>query len=246
MSQKLGQTPKATHSSSGAILLKEATANTTTSVSPSHNPSAQHLPHAEASTRQKRGKAVRNGVAPLNVMPNTCKDFLRCDENKTALFSFLTREAICLPVAQGNELYATYGTGVLCSPADSCVAFLSPCLREEADTQLLLHVVDAVQKGCKKVTIRTVDKDVVVLAVGFLWCWAELLINCYSPSCCHNDSCQVTDSLSLTLSLGVSVTLLLHLLAEDRRQPGRHGSLSQRSLILCRNSWPCQVRSVKD
>ena len=30
----------------------------------------------------------------------------------------------------------------------------------------LLHVADAVQKGCKKVTIRTVDTDGVVLAVA--------------------------------------------------------------------------------
>ena len=94
------------------------------------------------------------------------KDFLRCDEDKTELFSFLTREAILLPVAQGKELYATDGTGVLCSPADSCVACLAPCLQEEADTRLLLHVADVVQKGCRKVTIRTVDTDVVVLAVA--------------------------------------------------------------------------------
>ena len=38
----------------------------------------------------------------------------------------------------------------------------------------------------------------------------------------------------------------LHLLVEKRRQPGILGSLSQRSVMLCRNSWPCQVRSVKD
>ena len=31
---------------------------------------------------------------------------------------------------------------------------------------MLLHVADAVQKGYKEVTIRTVDTDVVVLAVA--------------------------------------------------------------------------------
>ena len=78
----------------------------------------------------------------------------------------MARESINLPVALGKELYATDGTGVLCSPADLCVARLAPCSQEEADTRLLLHVADAVQKGCKKVTIRTVDTDVVVLAVA--------------------------------------------------------------------------------
>ena len=43
---------------------------------------------------------------------------------------------------------------------------LAPCSQEEADTRLLLHVADAVKKGSKKVTIRTVDIDVVVLAVA--------------------------------------------------------------------------------
>ena len=38
------------------------------------------------------------------------------------------------------------------------------CSQEEADKCLLLHVAYAVQKGSKKVTIRTVNTDVVVLA----------------------------------------------------------------------------------
>ena len=61
-------------------------------------------------------------MPPLNLMPKNWKDFLRCDENKTELFSLLTREAICLPIAKGKELYATDGTGVLCSPAASMSA----------------------------------------------------------------------------------------------------------------------------
>lgn len=120
----------------------------------------------KASTRQKRGKGTRKRVAPPTVMPKNWKDFLRCDENKTELFSFLSCEAVHLPLAQGKELYATDGTGVLCSPTELCLACLAPCSHEEADTRLLLHVADAVQKGCKKVTIRTVDTDVVVLAVA--------------------------------------------------------------------------------
>ena len=100
-------------------------------------------------------------------MPKNWKEFLRCDENKTELFSFLTHEAVNRPTPEGKELYATDGTEVHCSPADLCTDGLAPCLQEEADTRLFLHVADAVQKGCKKVTIRSVDTDVVVLSVAF-------------------------------------------------------------------------------
>ena len=88
-------------------------------------------------------------MAPSTVMPKNWRDFLRCDENKSELFTFLTHEVINLPLAEGKEVYATDGSGVLCSPAESDSAYLAPCSQEEADTRLLLHVSDAVQKGCK-------------------------------------------------------------------------------------------------
>jgi len=43
---------------------------------------------------------------------------------------------------------------------------LSPCTHEEADTRLFLHAADVVRDGCKRVLIRSVDTDVVVLAVA--------------------------------------------------------------------------------
>lgn len=43
---------------------------------------------------------------------------------------------------------------------------LAPCNHEEADTRMLLHTADAVSKGFDKITIHTVDTDVVVLAVS--------------------------------------------------------------------------------
>ena len=119
----------------------------------------------KASMREKRGKGTRKRVAPSTVMLKNWTDFLRVDENKTELFAFLSRQAAHRPLAEGKELYATDGSGVLCLPADLCLTHLAPCSQEEADTRLFLHLADAVQKGSKKVTIRTVDTDVVVLAV---------------------------------------------------------------------------------
>ena len=43
---------------------------------------------------------------------------------------------------------------------------LQSCSHEEADTRMLLHVKDAMNCGFKSVMIRTVDTDVVVLAVA--------------------------------------------------------------------------------
>jgi hypothetical protein len=120
----------------------------------------------KASTRQKRGKGTRKRVAASTAMPKNWKDFLRVDQNKTELFTFLSQKVVHLPLADGKELYASDGSGVLCSPAESNLARLAPCSQEEADTRLLLHAADAVQKGCTKITIRTVDTDVVVLAVA--------------------------------------------------------------------------------
>ena len=48
------------------------------------------------------------------------------------------------------------------------ISSLAPCSHEEIDTRMLLHVQDALQQGHKKILLRTVDTDVLVLAVAFL------------------------------------------------------------------------------
>ena len=84
----------------------------------------------------------------------------------TELFAFLSLEVVRLPLAESNELYATDGSGVICSPVESYCARLSPCSQEETDTRLLLVPVEAVQNGCKNVAMLTVNTDVVMFAVA--------------------------------------------------------------------------------
>ena len=48
----------------------------------------------------------------------------------------------------------------------SDVEYLQPCSHEEADTRILLHVAHCARQGLRKSLIRTVDTDVVVLAIG--------------------------------------------------------------------------------
>lgn len=71
-----------------------------------------------------------------------------------------------MALAPGKEVYATNEKNVLSSPVDCDVSNLVPCTQEEADTRLFLHVADAAKKGLKNVLVRTVDSDVVVLAVA--------------------------------------------------------------------------------
>ena len=48
---------------------------------------------------------------------------------------------------------------------------INPCSQEEADTKIFLHIFDMASKqGIKKVKIRTVDTDVVVIAVSTFHC----------------------------------------------------------------------------
>ena len=119
------------------------------------------LASLKASTRQKSGKGTRKRVAASTVMPKNWKTFyvsmrtklncLRSCHPKQFAFTWY------LLLADRKELYATDGSHI-----DSCLAHLAPC-SQEADTRLPLHAADAMQKGCKKVAIRTVDADVLVL-----------------------------------------------------------------------------------
>ena len=120
----------------------------------------------KSTTRQKRGKGVRRRVASATAIPQNWKDFLRLDENKTELFAFLAHNITSISTEEGKDVYTTHGSDVLCSTVDADLTNLAPCSHEEVDTRLLLHVADAVQKGFRKVCVRTVDTDVVVLAIA--------------------------------------------------------------------------------
>ena len=60
-------------------------------------------------------------------------------------------------------MFATDSHDVLCSMAQIDLTGLVPCSHEEADTRLFLHVADAIKKGYRKLLVRTVDTDVVVM-----------------------------------------------------------------------------------
>ena len=117
-------------------------------------------------TREKRGKGVRRRVAANNSIPKNWGEFLRLDDNKKELFAFLSREAIT--VETDKQVISTLLEDVVCRQERNKDG-LSPCSHEEADTRMMVHVADAA-KQYNSVIIRTVDSDVVVLAVYVFAC----------------------------------------------------------------------------
>ena len=90
-------------------------------------------------------------------------------ENKVELFLFLSSYVENTLRNKNSQKVVVVTKG---DRAESCGSFtdvsnMSPCSHEEADTRLMLHVCDIKKSGLAKIAIRTVDSDVVVLAVSF-------------------------------------------------------------------------------
>ena len=117
-----------------------------------------------ASSRESRGRGQRRRVLSSAPLPTDWQAFLRLDENKKELFAFLSIEAGSLET-EGTELVFTLKEGVVCYPARETL-MLAPCSHEEADTRMMVHVADAAASGYSSIPIRTVDTDVVALAVA--------------------------------------------------------------------------------
>jgi len=68
--------------------------------------------------------------------------------------------------AADKELVITKGDDVLRKPLLLGTSALAPCNHEEADSRIMLHATHAAHNSHKKIFIRTVDTDFVVLAVA--------------------------------------------------------------------------------
>ena len=86
-------------------------------------------------------------------------------KNKQKLFQFLAQCIVSLH--EEKQVITTKGKDILCSPARNNTTNLAPCTHEEANTRMTLHAADAVQEGYRKIVLRTVDTDVLVLAIAF-------------------------------------------------------------------------------
>ena len=124
-------------------------------------------------TRQKRTGTRRAVVYKITVDAVidkiTMKDLLSCSQNKETLAIFLAAQLIeCKKDSQ-----TTY---VVTSKADCMTSNSLPIQhlrseQEEADTRMLLHALDATQRGATSITIHSPDTDVLVLT---LWVYKRL------------------------------------------------------------------------
>ena len=118
----------------------------------------------EKNTIDMRGHGTRRRVAGHGTVPGNWQSFLRRSENKTELFAFLAKHVQATSVP-GKQLISTYNEDVI-SSSEVDKDGLVLCKHEKGDTRVLLHAAHATKKGYKKVMIRTVDTDIVVLCVS--------------------------------------------------------------------------------
>ena len=72
---------------------------------------------------------------------------------------------MCIDVIlQGKQLVTTLNEECRSNPVFDLTS-LAPCSHEEGDTRVMLHVAAASSEGHRRILIRTVDSDVVVLGI---------------------------------------------------------------------------------
>ena len=80
------------------------------------------------------------------------------------LFSYLAKTIASINTDPGKQVITTLHSEVISNHPGE-FSSLAPCNHEEADTRIFLHLENAITCGHTKVLVRTVDTDVVVLAV---------------------------------------------------------------------------------
>ena len=111
----------------------------------------------------KKGTGVRIRVEGRRQLPGNWHQFLREDGNKTELSNLLS-DNVTAETFPG-VVVMTRGKELRCSEVIN-EQELFPCTHEEADTRMLLNAADGARQGCKRILVRTVDTDVVVLVVS--------------------------------------------------------------------------------
>ena len=95
----------------------------------------------KAGTKGKRGQGQSRKVLALAPLPSTWKSFLKNDENKSDLFSFLSKKIERTPVSR-KILVSTCGDSVVSSSTEIDLNHMSGYTREEADTRVFLHAAE--------------------------------------------------------------------------------------------------------
>ncbi|KAG7173838.1 hypothetical protein Hamer_G018107 [Homarus americanus] len=139
----------------------------------------------KATVRCNHGEGIRRRVTASGPLPSNWQNFLRNSDNKEELSSFLSEQVMQLVVKESKQLVVTDKKRVLTVPTRKDTANLAPCNHEEADTRMMVHAADVLECGHRRILIRTVDTDVVILTVALA-----------------NERSEVLDELWLTFGTG--------------------------------------------
>jgi hypothetical protein len=130
--------------------------------------------YSERSLKSQAREQRANGTIPTRTrvedkipIPRDWQKFLLDSSSKKELYPYLSEKLINLCTEKTNvHVISTHGTKVLSSRNDASVsAVLGDCDHEEADTRIFYHLQHAAKEGHAKAYIRTVDSDIVVLAI---------------------------------------------------------------------------------
>ena len=125
----------------------------------------------ESTTRSSRGQGVRRRVEPDVKLPGDWNSFLRVDNNKTELFKYLAEQTITIQ-DEGKEVLSTCHcpVTVLFRPTRkrTWLTFLLVDMKRQIRGFYCMYLMLG-----RKVMLRTVDTDIVVLALSFPvdWTW---------------------------------------------------------------------------
>ena len=116
--------------------------------------------------REERGAGTRIRVTSSTPVTRNWRSFLRVNENKEELFRLLTSK--CLNIEKLSTIQVNFAVDdeVYKNYESEGGLPLSPCSHEEADTRMFVHVKNMANSGHQKVMIKTVDTDVVIIALA--------------------------------------------------------------------------------
>ena len=117
----------------------------------------------KASTRTRRGRGVRTKVSGQTKLPKKWSDFLKVDANKTELYHFLSQQVSSIRIPEHKLMFITSEFSVISMGTDQP---MPRCDHEEADTRMIVHVRDSLDRGNNQIMIRTVDTDVLIILIG--------------------------------------------------------------------------------
>ena len=136
-------------------------------------PSSISIRRTQENEKRKKKRGKKSSVARIIISKDTpvyknSADVMAVDENKTELFRMIADSLVESYKDDECTVAVTRDESVVCNKIID-LENLSPCYKEEADDRIYLHANELSNLGFKKVTIVTVDTDVVVIGLYAFW-----------------------------------------------------------------------------